>query len=303
MREFVVNKPGRLDKFLAENLSNLSRGEIQKAIKDGNVEVNGKIFHKVSLEVGAGDRVKFKITNSKFKITNPEVLYSALNILYEGRGIIIIDKPAGLTVHGGPAVKGVTLVDILLQRYPEIKSVGEPDRPGIVHRLDKDTSGCMVVALTQEMYEYLTEAFFSRKVKKEYLALVWGKLSEKHGFINKPIGKSKLDFRKMTVQDPLQSKESVTEYWVEREFDETSLIKLLLHTGRTHQIRVHLASIGHPLCGDGLYGPKKKLQGLDRQFLHASSLEIQLPDESWIEVQSDLPEDLKKVLIILTNIN
>jgi 23S rRNA pseudouridine1911/1915/1917 synthase len=237
--------------------------------------------------------------------------------LYNNNGLLIIDKPAGLTVHPGAGFKGETLASALLFHFSgragsrsagkdDISIVGEDHRPGIVHRLDKDTSGVILVAKTQEMYEFLKEGFLERKIKKEYLALVFGRLEKTHGFIETPIGKSKTDFRKQTTKNPVEGKESLTEYRVleylkgENGVDEYTLIMVKLHTGRTHQIRVHFSSVGHPLMGDELYGGKRiKLNGLNRQFLHAKRIEVQLPDKTWIEAESDFPKDLREVLISL----
>jgi 23S rRNA pseudouridine1911/1915/1917 synthase len=261
MNSFVVDNANRLDKFLAEKLPDLSRGQIQKAIEGSQVLVNGKVVSKPSIKVDIGDEVSFPqlATRNSGLATVPVDL--PLKILYDANDLLIIDKPAGLTVHPGPAVKEDTLSQAIVFHYPEIASVGEPSRPGIVHRLDKDTSGCLLVAKTQSMYEYLLSAFADRKVRKEYLALVWGSLPQKHGVIDTPMGKSKLDFRKRTVVDPLEAKEAKTEYFlvasgklqaasgeaktknyklktINSVVDEVSLIRVLLHTGRTHQIRV-----------------------------------------------------------------
>lgn len=356
MNSFVVDNANRLDKFLAEKLPDLSRGQIQKAIEESQVLVNGKVVFKPSIKVDIGDEVSFPqlATRNSGLATVPVDL--PLKVLYDANDLLIIDKPAGLTVHPGPAVKEDTLSQAIVFHYPEIASVGEPSRPGIVHRLDKDTSGCLLVAKTQSMYEYLLSAFADRKVRKEYLALVWGSLPQKHGVIDTPMGKSKLDFRKRTVVDPLEAKEAKTEYSVISNFkfqilnkvkslkskslapstslslrggdalgvdeaiqrkdaglpwsfqsigprndrggvvDEVSLIRVLLHTGRTHQIRVHMASIGHPLVGDSLYGPKKQFPGLHRQFLHAEKIEVQLPNGTWVSAESELSEDLQNIL-------
>ena len=221
------------------------------------------------------------------------------------------------------------MASALLYQFKNIHLVGEEHRPGIVHRLDKDTSGVILVASTQEMYEHLKDAFFERKVKKEYVALVFGKIEKQHGVIETPMGKSGTDFRKQTTVNPVEAKEAVTEYRVleylrpvnqqvtrlpapeaagnggqgesagqqNTNLDTYTLILVKLHTGRTHQIRVHLASIGHPLMGDELYGGKRgKFPGLNRQFLHAKKIEVQLPDKTWIEAESDLAVDLKDIL-------
>jgi 23S rRNA pseudouridine1911/1915/1917 synthase len=318
--EFSVEQlKTRLDKYLAEQLTAVSRSQIQRDIQGGYVFVNGQPIVESKFIVRKGDAIKYNepsISSETLKPTN-----TALKILYNNHGLLIIDKPAGLTVHPGAGFKGETLASALLYQFKNIHLVGEEHRPGIVHRLDKDTSGVILVATTQEMYEHLKDAFLERKVKKEYIALVFGRVEKPHGFIETPIGKSKTDFRKQTTKNPVEGKESVTEYKVleyltgerglkgemgaesperSRGIDVYTLIMVKLHTGRTHQIRVHLASIGHPLMGDTLYGGKRiVLKGLHRQFLHAKKIEVQLPSKTWIEAESELAADLKDVLISL----
>lgn len=319
--EFTVDQlKTRLDKYLAENLKDISRSQIQRDIESGAVLVNGQSIVESRFVVRLNDKVVY---NHNDNDNNNEIkaINTPLKVLYNNHGLLIIDKPAGLVVHPGAGFKGETLASALLYQFKDIQLVGEEHRPGIVHRLDKDTSGIILVARTQEMYEHLKDAFFERKVKKEYIALVLGHLEKPVGLIKTPIGKSKTDFRKQTTKDPVEAKEAVTEYQTLEELtngvDKYTLILIKLHTGRTHQIRVHFSSIGHPLMGDVLYGGKKsKLDGLNRQFLHAKKIEVRLPaspngsqggpdDHSpsrgaghgtWIEAESDLAEDLKEVL-------
>lgn len=304
----------RLDKFLVEQLPTFSRSQIQRAIEAGAVALNGKVVTEPKCIVREGDVVeceKFPIFNIQFPKTSSSTV---IKTLYDHHGLLIIDKPAGLSVHPGAGVKEESLSDILLRQFPEIEGVGEAHRPGIVHRLDKDTSGVMLVAKTAAMYEYLKDAFAERKVKKNYVALVFGVPDKAHGFIDAPLGKSKADFRKYTTKDMVEPKPSLTEYRVlevlslqpstfnvqPNSVDKTALISVDLHTGRTHQIRVHMASIGHPLMGDALYGGKRAvLERLHRQFLHARKIEVQLPNGTWIEAESGLPSDLQSVLLQL----
>lgn len=295
----------RLDKFLVGQLPGVSRSQIQKDIEAGSVRVNGQLQAESKFVVRKGDRVEY---NAESRIVNGESSKQPsvwkIKTLYDNHELLIIDKPAGLSVHPGAGVKGDSLSDLLLLKFPEISGAGEAHRPGIVHRLDKDTSGVMLVAKTPEMYEYLKDAFAERKIKKEYIALVQGVPEKPHGSIDVPIGKSKSDFRKYTTMDMLESKPSLTEYRVLEVLDlqhalvdKTALISVNLHTGRTHQIRVHMKSIGHPLMGDSLYGGKKsKLSGLSRQFLHARRIEVQLPNGTWIEAESELADDLRQAL-------
>lgn len=291
----------RLDKYLAIRLKTISRSQIQRDIEAGLVLVNGVVVKVAKFVVRLGDKIIYhqsEIQNQKFGI---EATNTPLKVLYNNHGLLIIDKPAGMVVHPGAGFKGETLASALLYNFADIAVVGEEHRPGIVHRLDKDTSGVILVAKTKEMYEFLKDAFAERKIKKEYLALVSGLLEKRQGFIELPIGKSKMDFRKQTTRDPIEAKEALTEYRVLEEMalgiDKYSLILVKLHTGRTHQIRVHFSSLGHPLMGDELYGGKKvKLEGLNRQFLHAKKIEVRLPNKTWIEAESELAPDLKQVL-------
>ena len=300
-KEFIVEDlKTRLDKYLAENIKNISRSQIQRDIEAGLVLVNGKKVLESKHVVRKDDEIKYEIGNTESGMAPTN---TPLKVLYNNHGLLIIDKPAGLAVHPGAGFKGETLASALLYNFKDIQEVGEEHRPGIVHRLDKDTSGVILVAKTPQMYDFLKDAFFERKVKKEYLALVWGRIEKPHGIIDSPIGSSKTDFRKMTVENPKMAKPALTEYQVlenlenPESLDKYSLIRVKLHTGRTHQIRVHMSSVGHPLMGDSLYGGKKaKLEGLDRQFLHAKKIEVRLPDETWIEAESELPQDLKGLL-------
>lgn len=307
----------RLDKYLTEQIKGVSRSQIQRDIEASGVLVNEKVIKASKFVVRRGDKVIYKAQSAKRKAKNIEPTNIPLKVFYDDHGLLIIDKPAGLTVHPGAGFKGETLASALLYQFKDIKTVGEEGRPGIVHRLDKDTSGVMLIAKTPEMYEHLKNAFQERKIKKEYIALVLGRVEKPHGFIDAPIGRSKRDFRKYDVKNIIQSKEALTEYWVlehlsrvdpsttlgvaaskNRSLDQYTLLRVKLHTGRTHQIRVHFNSLGHPLIGDSLYGGRRShLDGLRRQFLHAQKIEVRLPDGTWIEAESKLPEDLKEVLI------
>jgi 23S rRNA pseudouridine1911/1915/1917 synthase len=287
----------RLDKFLADQIAGVSRSQLQRDIEAGCVSVNGTLQDSPKFVVRRDDRVEYKKLPEEKRVPKP----IALKTLYNNHGLLIIDKPAGLSVHAGAGVKGDSLADMLLYKFKDIRLVGEEGRSGIVHRLDKDTSGVILIALTQPVYEYLKDAFAERRVKKEYLALVHGRVPDQHGTIDLPIGKSKTDFRKYTSKNMILAKPSLTEYWVVEYLDDYTLIRVRLHTGRTHQIRVHFLSKGFPLVGDALYSTKPaqkqaKELGLSRQFLHARRIEVQLPDGTWIEAESPLPEDLREVL-------
>jgi 23S rRNA pseudouridine1911/1915/1917 synthase len=227
---------------------------------------------------------------------NPSI---KLKIVYEDKDVIIIDKPAGLTVHPVKSKQNDTLVNGLIAYYPAIKNVGDDFlRPGIVHRLDKDTSGLMIIAKNNRTFEYLKKQFQEKKIEKKYLALVNGKVKDKKGIITKAISLSKKDRRKRSVLLDDKAKKAWTEYRVLKSFQEYTLLEVIPKTGRTHQIRVHLASIGHPIAGDKQYKFKRQPcpTNLSRQFLHAYYLKLQLPNGKMIEFKSELPEDLKEVL-------
>lgn len=302
----------RLDKFLVAHFSGkeISRSKIQKDIEAGAVKVNSKIVNDPNFTVRKDDVVGYKPI--------PEVEHGPKNIplvtLYNNHGLLILDKPAGMVVHPGAGFKGDSLAQALLYHFKNISIVGEEGRNGIVHRLDKDTSGVILVALTPEIYDHLKDSFEKHTVKKEYIALVKGNLEQNHGLIELPLGKSQKDFRKYTTdkKDMVREKPSLTEYWVlehlQAGVDNYTLIKVKLHTGRTHQIRVHLSSLnspkGYPLVGDELYGGKKVMKivtetgeiVVPRQFLHAKRIEVQLPNGEWIEAESKLPKDLREIL-------
>ncbi len=297
----VVQNKLRLDRFLAESFNEVSRARIQKDIKAGLVRVNGRQVLEGKFVVRKDDRVEYDFAALE-KITAAQVDFKTI---LENKDILIIDKPAGLVVHPAPGYRGPTLAAGLLHKYKDIKVIGEDEvRPGIVHRLDKDTSGIMLVAKTQKMFVHLKNAFQEHAIKKQYIALVCGNMPNKHGFINDPIGRHPTDFRQMTTIRPKEAKEAITEYSVLEQVDGYTLVRVNLHTGRTHQIRVHFSSLGFPLAGDSLYGkgigPQKTSKqyppGLQRQFLHASNIELQMPDKTWISAHSDLPDDLQEVL-------
>jgi 23S rRNA pseudouridine1911/1915/1917 synthase len=229
-----------------------------------------------------------------------------IKIIYEDDDIIAVNKPAGLLVHGvnlkSQKSNFKSLADWLLKKYPEIKNVGEdPKRPGIVHRLDKDTSGVLLVAKNQKSFDRLKSQFQDRKIRKTYLVLVDGIIKDNLGIIDLPIGKSKKDFRKKEAHPEAglrgRVREAITEYKVLKRFKKFTLVEVFPKTGRTHQIRVHFKAIGHPVVGDKLYGPKEA--PLDRQFLHANSLELTLLGGARIKLEADLPEDLKNFLNML----
>ncbi|GAC1412951.1 MAG: RluA family pseudouridine synthase [Candidatus Doudnabacteria bacterium] len=315
--EFNVDvEKARLDRFLPDVFSEVSRTKIQRDIESGKVSINGEKVLKGKYIVRHGDKVEYAFVEGDKNEGHEEHAGVKeetpidIKVIYENDDILIVDKLAGMVVHPAPGYTGITLAEVLVKKYKDIKLVGEDEiRPGIVHRLDKDTSGVLLVAKTQKIFDHLKDAFVNRTVKKEYIALVKGHIASAHGLLDDPIGKHPTDFRKMTSVLPKDPKPSLTEYTVIEYIDEYTLVRVNLHTGRTHQIRVHFSSKnfsnGFPIVGDSLYGSrsKTKLPDLHRQFLHASKIEVQLPDGTWIQAHSPLPEDLKKVLENLNSKN
>jgi 23S rRNA pseudouridine1911/1915/1917 synthase len=304
MLNFTADTTERLDKFLAV-ATGKSRSRVQKAIKDGLVKVDGEIVSEPDHHVEADN----KISLPEFREFELVPSDRKLKIVYEDNDLAVIDKEAGLVVHPGAGNKEDTMAQSLLAHFPQIKHVGEKLRPGIVHRLDEDTSGLMVVAKTPAAYDYLKQLFAERKVEKEYLALVHGIPQMAHDIIDVPVAKN-FTQRKMKAGT---GKDAVTEYTViadnvgeiEAEsgqksgVDQMALLRVKLHTGRTHQIRVHLSHIKHPIVGDQTYGGNFKKTDprlLGRQFLHAFHLKFQKPDGDWLDLRSALPDDLKQLL-------
>jgi len=227
---------------------------------------------------------------------NPSI---KLKIVYEDKDVIVIEKPAGLVTHPAKTGQNDALVNGLIAYYPSIKSIGDnPLRPGLVHRLDKDTSGLMVVAKNNQAFKYLKKQFQEGKIVKHYFALVISRVKDKKGIITKAISISKKDRRKRSALLDKKSKKAWTEYKILKNFKDYSLLEVIPKTGRTHQIRVHLASIGHPIAGDKQYKFKRRPcpKNLSRQFLHAHYLKFQLPNGRLVEIKSKLPRDLKEVL-------
>ena len=235
--------------------------------------------------------------------------------IFENGNFVAVDKPAGLLVHGVKGIKNKekTLADWILKNYPKNKNVGDdPEiRPGIVHRLDKDTSGIILIAKNQKYFEYLKNLFQNHKIQKTYLALVYGKVLKPKGIIEKAIS-LKPGTVKRTVFKGKMEKAAVTEYEVSKTYEFINekgnakyftLVKAMPKTGRTHQIRIHLASIGHPIVGDSLYGQKENPFGLKRQFLHAEALEFNIDDNNRMKLEAEIPADLKEVLTPLEIVN
>lgn len=222
-----------------------------------------------------------------------------LKTIFENKNILVIDKPAGITVHPNYHGQRHTLIDEIIKKYPQIKKVGDDAlRPGIVHRLDKDTSGLMIIAKNNQAFNFLKQQFLQKEITKKYLCLVHGLVKNHKGTITKSISLSKKDRKKRSALLDSKAKSAWTEYKVIKKFDNYTLLETYPKTGRTHQIRIHLASIGHPIVGDKQYKFKrqKNPSGSERQFLHAQYLKFQLLNGRIIELKTELPDDLKQVL-------
>lgn len=283
----------RLDTMLAER-TGLSRSRIQRSIKEGMVAVNEKVV-SAHYELREGE----VITMREPEAVKPQPLTTPPTILAELPGYVILEKPSGLLVHPTPTVSSPTLIDWLKERYPTISAVGDPARPGVVHRLDREVSGIMVVATSPEMFTHLQNAFRSRGVKKQYTALVIGHPADDVGEIRFPLARSRRHHARIAAR-PVGSegKEAHTKFSVLERFATTTLLNVEILTGRTHQIRAHLFAFGIPVVGDPWYRPKKvpHMKPIDRPFLHASLLGFHDLAGTWREFNSPLPEDLSKYL-------
>ncbi len=292
----------RLDKFLVEMWPTHSRSQIQKMIKEGLVLVNGKkaTVHKW---LKAGDKLKVeekKINTTKTipsKTNQPLIKKINYQIITETKDYLVVEKPAGVVVHED-AVHKNSLIGEIIKKYPEIKKVGDnPERPGIVHRLDKEVSGLLLIARHEEAFEYFKKQFKERKIKKEYIALVYGEPEKEYGEIDFPIERGKGG--KMAAKPKgSEGKRALTEFEIQKKFINYTLLKIKIKTGRTHQIRVHLNAYGHPIVGDNLYKPKKLKSKIDisRIFLHAETLGFYDMAGEWQEFHSPLPQELKNIL-------
>ena len=295
----------RLDVFLTSVLGGHSRSNIQRLIKEGRVLVDGRSA-KSNLAMKAGQSVVIDLPEATAATPLPEEL--PLPIVYQDKDLIVIDKPAGMVVHPAAGHASGTLVNALLHHVDDLSGIGGEKRPGIVHRLDRGTSGLMVVAKNDASHEELSRQFHDREVEKEYIALVWGEVQAGRR-IDAPIGRDPNDRKKMSAK-ARRSREAVTRIVKTQKFGVVlTLAHIAIYTGRTHQIRVHLSEIGHPIVGDSVYGGvHRRVPGdlravthLQRPFLHAARLAFTHPTEKRrMEFESPLPEDLQRVIDELT---
>lgn len=288
---------GRLDRFVAARLADLSRTAVQRLIDDGFITLNGSVC-KASDKVGQGDVITVRVP----PLVPTELIAEdiPLTIVYEDSDLVVIDKPAGLVVHPAAGHDSGTLVNALLGYIPDLEGIGGEVRPGIVHRLDKETSGLIVAAKNDRALQFLQEQFKARTIKKMYLALVEGIVEPREGIIDAPIGRSKTDRKQMAVTH--EGRSARTRYRVRQIYrqPDLSLVEAYPETGRTHQIRVHFAWLKHPLVGDGTYGRQKPIVPIARHFLHAASLSFTLPNGTTRTFESKLPHELQQVIDQLT---
>ncbi|CDR82696.1 Pseudouridylate synthase [Lactobacillus delbrueckii subsp. lactis] len=284
--ELTAEESGqRLDKYLAGEMTDLSRSRIKELVQAGEVLVNGK-KSKVSYKVQKGDLIQ--VTVLPLEPLKLEAENIPLDIVYEDEDIIVVNKPQGMVVHPAVGHPSHTLVNALLYPTRDLADSPEGFRPGIVHRIDKDTSGLLMVAKNAAARESLEKQLAAKSNKRQYLAIVHGNFAEEEGTIDAPIGRNPKDRKQMAVVE--KGKSAVTHFKVLEQYQGYSLVECQLETGRTHQIRVHMAYIGHPLAGDPLYGPRKTLPG-HGQFLHAKTLGFEQPSTGeWLEFSVQPPE-------------
>jgi 23S rRNA pseudouridine1911/1915/1917 synthase len=293
--EQAEGAPQRLDKFLVEKLPELSRTRIQNLIKDGQVRVNGQAVRKAAQVIEAPSRVEVHIPEARPTDLQPEAI--PLEIVFENEHLMVINKPSGMVVHPAAGHDTGTLVHAVLAHAPDIEGIGGELRPGIVHRLDKDTSGLIIIAKDDLTHRWLIEQFKDRKVNKTYLALVDGHPPTPSGRIEAPVGRSPAHRQRMAVVQPPHGRMAVTEYRTVESFPEHTLLEAHPITGRTHQIRVHMQFLGCPVAGDTVYGHRKPTLPIKRQFLHAFRLVIQLKGEKTQRTfEAPLPADLALIL-------
>lgn len=292
----VDKEVGRIDKVLSEELSDYSRSQLQQLVKDQQVRVNGELI-KANYKVKQNDQIEITIPEPEELAIEAEKL--PLTIVFEDEDVVVVNKPQGMVVHPSAGHPNGTLVNALLYHVKDLSSINGVIRPGIVHRIDKDTSGLLMVAKNDRAHESLAAQLKDKTSLRKYVALVHGEISHDKGVIDAPIGRSKSDRKKQDVREG--GKEAVTHFEVLERFSGYTLVQLQLETGRTHQIRVHMKYIGYPVAGDPLYGPKNTFAG-PGQFLHAELLGFKHPKTGEMMVfEAPLPEVFEKKLEELRN--
>ncbi len=302
-REFVVapaDAGRRLDIFLARQMPDWSRSQLQRQIRQGMVTIGSATVYKAGEEVRAGNKITIRAASRELRAVAEDL---PLDIIYEDDDLVVVNKPAGMVVHVGAGVKSGTLVNALLHHIQSLSGTGGEHRPGIVHRLDKMTSGVLIVAKNDVAHRKLADQFKSREIHKSYLMLVHGRMEDEKGRIARPVGRDPGRRVRMKAGG-IGQREAITDYRVARRFRHYTLIEARPHTGRTHQLRVHFAAAGHPVVGDTLYGAPSKInvggearKTLLRNFLHAAAIEFVHPGtHQMLRLTAPLPEDLQEFL-------
>ncbi len=291
----VKERTPRLDKFLASELPDYSRARLQGLMKDGFVSVDGKIVIKTGTEAVPGQTIEVRIPPAMPTDLVAEEI--PLDIVFENDNLMVINKPAGMVVHPAAGHFSGTLVHAALAHSPEMEGIGGELRPGVVHRLDKDTSGLILMAKDERTHRWLQDQFRLRHVSKVYLALVDGAPPTPKGRVEAPIGRDPAHRKQMAITTPEKGRPAVSEYFTRETYPHHSLLEVHPLTGRTHQIRLHMAFLGCPIVGDRLYGHRKLSLPVDRQFLHAWRITITLPGEKTPRTfEAELPSDLLETL-------
>lgn len=287
----------RIDVFIAENIEELSRSGVQRLIEEGLIKLNGSPV-KANYKLREKDIIDVEVPEAKTVEILPENI--PLDILYEDKDVIIVNKPQGMVVHPAPGHTSGTLVNALMYHCgDELSGINGEKRPGIVHRIDKDTSGVLMIAKNDVAHQSLAEQLAEHSITRKYNAIVFNGFQEDEGTVDQPIGRNPLDRKKMAVTQK-HSRRAVTNYRVLERMGNFTFIEAQLETGRTHQIRVHLTFIGHPLLGDTVYGPKKQPFHLEGQALHARVLGFVHPTTGqYMEFEAPLPENYEKLLMRL----
>lgn len=295
LKEFIIDENSvncRLDVYLSQEFEDKSRSYIQKLVDEGNVTVNDK-NKKSNYKLKINDKVTLNLPELEELVIQPENI--ELDILYEDSDLIVINKPQGMVVHPAPGNYTGTLVNALVYHCKDLSGINGVARPGIVHRIDKDTSGILVIAKNDNSHKKLAEQLKEHSMKREYVALVEGIIKEESGMVDKPLGRHPKERIKMAIVSG--GKRAITHYEVVERFERNTLVKCILETGRTHQIRVHMSYIGHPLVGDPVYGYKKQKFNLNGQMLHAKKLGFIHPaTEKYMEFEAEIPDYFIDVL-------
>lgn len=297
MITLTATESARCDKYIAECVEGVSRSYIKRLFEDGKILVNNAP-KSASYKLKAGDVISLSLPEAEEIDAIPEDI--ALDIVYEDDELLVINKPRGMVVHPAPGNSTGTLVNaVLFHCNGKLSGINGKMRPGIVHRIDKDTTGLLVVAKTNDAHQFLSDQLTDRSLSREYYALVHGNIKEDSGMVDAPIARSENDRKKMTVTYK-NSREAVTDFFVEERFGIYTLVRCKLRTGRTHQIRVHMKHIGHPIVGDKTYGVKKEEFNLTGQLLHAGKIGFIHPvTNEKVYYTAPLPEDFEKVLSLL----